>query len=78
MSAYTPTIAYESLKSHRLAEKYDETRKTYHHVTISDLEAFARTVAYKVAFNIKNGHIMDPKLDPLTYLDCGGDDPPKP
>jgi len=68
--AYSKALAFESLNSHRLAEKYDEQRKTYHHVTAADFEHFARIVAYKVAHHLKNGSTMDPKGDPLTYVDC--------
>jgi hypothetical protein len=69
--AYSKALALESLSSHRLSEKYDEARKTYHHVTTEDFERYARTVAYKVAHNIKNGLLMDEGGDPLTYVDCG-------
>jgi hypothetical protein len=69
--AYSRALAMESLNSHRLAEKYDEKRNTYHHVTFDDFEHFARIVAYKVAHNIKNGFPMDEGADPLTYVDCG-------
>lgn len=69
--AYSKALAYESLASVRMTEKYDETKQTYHHVTVADMESYARTVAYKVAHNIKNGMPMDEGGDPLTYVDCG-------
>ena len=34
------------------------------------LEYYAKIIAYKVAYNLKNGFIMDPNDDPLTYVDC--------
>ena len=68
--AYSKALAFESLNSHRLTEKYDEQRKTWHHITVADFEHFARIVAYKVAHNLKNGSEMDPAGDPLTYVDC--------
>lgn len=68
--AYSKALAYESLSSHRLSEKYDESRETYHHVTREDFERYARTIAYKVAYNIENGYPMDEDIDPLEYIDC--------
>jgi len=68
--AYSQALALESLSSHRLAEKYDEARQTYHHVTADDFEHFASIIAYKVAHNIRNGLPMDEGNDPLTYIDC--------
>ena len=49
-----------------LKAKWDGERHMYDGVTSDDLERFARTVAYKVAYNLKNGHEMDPALNPLS------------
>ena len=69
--AYSKALAGESVPS-RLNELWDENLHTYEHVSHDDLERYARTVAYKVAFNLKNGLKMNPRSDPLTYIDCGG------
>ncbi len=70
MSAYSTALAGESVHDD-LKRKWDQDAKVFDGITHEDLERFARTVAYKVAHNLKNGHQMDPKMDPLTYIDCG-------
>jgi len=67
--AYNPSVALES------ASGLPCDHKTGEYVLAPDiLEYYARIVAYKVAFNLKNGRKMDPDQDPLTYLTCDGDD----
>ena len=70
MSAYSEAIAFES------ASDLPYDHKTGQYVLTPDiLEYYARIVAYKVAHNLKNGHTMDPKIDPLDYVDCDDIDP---
>ena len=66
--AYTEALAGESLE---LRDKFDYSAQVFNGVTHADFERFARTVAYKVAHNLKLGMVMDPDGDPLTYIDCG-------
>jgi len=73
--AYSETLASESMG---MRDKWDPEAQVYNGVTYDDLERFARIVAYKVAHNLKNGHKMDPDMDPLEYVDCSSwskDDP---
>jgi hypothetical protein len=66
--AYSEALAGESVHD-SLKRKYNPTTDTYEHVTQDDLLQFARTVAYKVFHNLKNGHEMDSTQDPLTVDD---------
>lgn len=63
--AYSKALAFES------ASDLPYNRETGEYVLPCDiLEYYARIIAYKVAHNLKNGFIMDPGQDPLTYIDC--------
>lgn len=67
--AYNPSVAFES------AGDLPYDHKTGEYVLAPDiLEYYARIVAYKVAYNLKNGRKMDPDQDPLTYINCGDND----
>lgn len=76
--AYSQALAGESVEfpnyydvlTNKFVSKYDPEHDVFNHVTHADLERFARIVAYKVAHNLKLGYKMDPKDDPLTYIDC--------
>jgi hypothetical protein len=65
-TAYNRALAFESIHDD-LKEKFDGATEQFSRVTHEDLERFARTVAYKVAYNLKNGFEMDPDSDPLDY-----------
>ena len=67
-SAYSKALAYESYGDWKFDHNPDGT------CTLNDeqLESYARTVAYKVASNLALGHRMDPDMDPLKYVNCGG------
>lgn len=67
MSAYSQALALESIP---FWKKWDGD--SYNGVTPNDLEQFAKTIAYKVAHNLRNGHKMDYSIDPLDY---GGGNP---
>ena len=69
MPAYSPSIAFESIP-HQISSKWNG--ESFDGVSNADLECFARTVAYKVAYNLRNGFPMDYTIDPLHYL---GQDP---
>jgi len=64
MAAYSTALAGESVHDD-LKANWDAESKVFNRVTHDDLERFARTVAYKVAKNLKNGHEMDPDMNPL-------------
>jgi hypothetical protein len=70
MSAFSRELAGES-RSDAIKGKWDKKSKTYLGITHDELIEFARTIAYKVAYNLSNGSTMDPDNDPLTYIDCG-------
>lgn len=70
MSAYSRALAGESL-SDAMKRKYDSDSDSYSNITWDELERYARTIAYKVAHNLRNGSTMDEGNDPLTYIDCG-------
>jgi hypothetical protein len=61
--AYSDALAGESLE---LRHKYCEATETFNGVTFKDFERYARTVAYKVASNLANGHEMDWSRSPLN------------
>ena len=63
-TAYSEALALESIGK---MGRWDEEDEVYNKVTNKQLERYARTVAYKVAHNIKNGSEMNPDLDPLKY-----------
>lgn len=65
-AAYNTALAGESIHDD-LKSKFDQETKQYNGVTHDDLKSYARTVAYKVAHNLKNGFEMDPEGDPLNY-----------
>lgn len=66
--AYNPAVAFES------AGDLPVDPKTGEYVLTDDiLEYYARVVAYKVAYNLKNGLVMDPGNDPVDYVDDCGD-----
>ena len=60
--AYNRALAFESASD----LPYNEETGEYM-LSPDALEYYARIVAYKVAHNLKNGHIMDPDMDPLSY-----------
>jgi len=64
MSAYSTALAGESVHDD-LKVKFDSDSEVFNGVTHDDLERYARTVAYKVAHNLSNGHKMDPSMNPL-------------
>ena len=67
--AFSEALAFESASD----LPYDHSTGQY--VLPADiLHYFAKIVAYKVAYNLKNGLVMDPDDDPLTYVDCGDND----
>jgi len=63
-TAYNRALALESVGE---IGKWDEENEVYNNVTSKHLERYARTVAYKVAHNLKNGFEMDPNGDTLKY-----------
>jgi hypothetical protein len=66
--AYSSAVAFES------AGDLPRDPRTKEYVLTDDiLEYYARVVAYKTAYNLKNGLIMDPGQDPLDYVDDCGD-----
>lgn len=65
--AYSEALAFESIEN---LGTYDEKNNVHNNVTSTDLERYAKIVAYKVASNLKNGFKMDKKIDPLTYVKC--------
>ena len=69
MAAYSKALVLESIHD-ELKAKWDAVEGKYNDVSDDDLEKLARTVAYKVAYNIKNGHMMDKLNDPLIYGNC--------
>jgi hypothetical protein len=71
--AYSQELSGESIPD-SMTKNYDTAHRCFHYVTFAELEKFARTIAYKVAHNLKNGYPMDESTDPLTYIDCGGND----
>jgi len=67
--AYSKELALES------AGDLPYDHKTGEYVLPPDiLEYYARIIAYKVAHNIRLGYPMDKDIDPLTYIDCDGDE----
>lgn len=67
--AYSESLALESASD----LPYDP--KSGEYVLPPDiLEYYARIIAYKVAHNIRQGYPMDKDIDPLTYVDCDGDE----
>ncbi len=60
--AYSEALAFESIGNIGI---YNATKNVHNNVTAQDLEKYARTVAYKVAYNLKNGFEMDKKNNPL-------------
>ena len=67
--AYSEALAFES------ASGFPYNRETGEYVMAPDiLEFYARIVAYKVAHNIRLGYPMDQGIDPLTYVDCDGEE----
>jgi len=73
MSAYNRALAMESI-SDDMKAKWNQESDTFIGLTHNELEQFARTVAYKTAHNISNGHLMDKSMNPLnppTCSDCG-------
>lgn len=67
--AYSKALAFESLD---LREKFDRDQVVFNQVTFEDFEKYAKVIAYKVAFNLQNGFVMDGRDDPLSYTG-GGD-----
>lgn len=74
MSAYSKALAGESITD-AMKVKWDPKSKTFSGLTHDELERYARTIAYKVAYNLSLGFTMDPANDPLTYVDCGEERP---
>lgn len=72
MSAYSKALAGESTRIKGGLGTWDEKNEVLNGVTLDQLERYARVVAYKVAHNLSLGSEMDPEMDPLTYVDCGG------
>jgi len=66
MSAYSKAIAGESVTD-QMKVKWDAKRHVFNGITSHHLERYARIIAYKVAYNLKNGYKMDKKMDPLKY-----------
>lgn len=62
-NAFNNALALESVGEIGI---FDAATETYSGVTSDDLVKYARTVAYKVFHNIKNGHVMSKEEDPLT------------
>ncbi len=60
--AYSEALAFESIGDVGI---YDTTKNVHNNVTAKDLERYAKTIAYKVAYNLKNGFEMDKKNNPL-------------
>ena len=69
MSAYSKALAWESVPD-CIRSNWDADSRTYSGVTSDDLERFARTVAYKVAHNLRVGHTINCDMDPLNYMGC--------
>ena len=63
--AYSKALAYESFGDW----KFRSEGQSVHTLTDEELESYARTIAYKVANNLKHGYEMDPTMDPLDYGD---------
>lgn len=61
--AYNQALALESIGE---IGEYDQEKGVHNNVTSDDLEKYAKTVAYKVAHNLQNGHTMDESINPLT------------
>ena len=74
MSAYSRALALESIPD-CIKDKWNQHSETYSSITDEDLERFAKIVAYKVAYNLRNGHQMNFDIDPLNYM---GSDPKYP
>ena len=80
--AFSKALAMESLElpttydveAGKFISKFDQKTGKFNNVTFEDFENYAKIVAYKVAYNLKNGFKMDPNDDPLTYVDCGGNE----
>ena len=60
--AYSEALAFEIIV---IVGIYDTTKNVHNNVTAKELERYARTVAYKVAYNLKNGFEMDKENNPL-------------
>ena len=69
--AYSTALAFESIN---MSDKWDPSKELFGSVTHYDLERFARTVAYKVAHNLRNGFKMSQEADPLEYINCNQPD----
>ena len=67
-SAYTTALSGESFDPQD--GYYDPDTNCFQSVSHTDLERFARIVAYKVAHNLSLGYKMDPYADPLLYVEC--------
>lgn len=66
MSAYNKALAGESI-SDDMKKKWNTETEVFDGLTHDELERYARTIAYKVVYNLSNGHVMDPDMDPLKY-----------
>ena len=67
--AYSKALAWESIPD-SFCNKFDQNSGIFSGITHDELERYARIVAYKVAYNLRNGASMNFDLDPLKY---GGD-----
>ena len=70
-TAYNEALAFESIGEIGV---YDEKLEIFNSVTYTDLEHYAKVVAFKVAHNLANGYTMDKNIDPLEYFDCNKED----
>lgn len=60
--AFSTAVVFESVES----ENYNSENDIYT-FTPAQLEHYAKIIAYKVAYNLKNGFFMNPNNDPLNY-----------
>lgn len=67
--AFSQALALES------ASDLPRDYKTGDYVLPPDiLEYYAKLIAYKVAYNLGNGFVMNSDDDLLTYIDCGDEE----
>lgn len=68
--AFSRALASESIPDELkpyLSPRLGEFDENLHELLVQ----YAQTVAYKVYHNLRCGHEMDMRFDPLTYVDCG-------
>lgn len=64
--AFSPALVGESYTD-SIMDKWYYQLAAFNGITHGDLNEFAAIIAYKVAYNLKNGFVMDPAKDPLKY-----------